>query len=228
MSNYLKIIFNKRWPLCYLLFCTMACHISKEKANAAIAKNDSLIEQQKAMIAFEKIHEIKHFVKSGDLILRTGKDYTSELMRRLSQHDKTYSHCGIASIENDTLFVYHALGGEWNPDQKLRRDPFELFCNPYENRGFGIYRYSLNNLQKKNIIKLAHQFYKQGVKFDMQFDLATDNRMYCSEFVYKTIEKATKDSVAISTTTLNHVRFVSVDNLFINPYCHEIKRILFH
>src|SRR5665647_819573 len=159
MSNYLKKIYKKRWPLCCLLFCVMACRASKE---------------------------------------------------------------------NDTLFVYHALGGEWNPDQKLRRDPFELFCNPYENRGFGIYRYSINNIQKKNIIKLAHQFYKQGVKFDMQFDLATDNRMYCSEFVYKTIEKATKDSVAISTTTLNHVRFVSVDNLFINPYCHEIKRILFH
>ena len=227
MNNSSKLFFVKRWPLCCLLFCVLACHTQKEKKTFAIPKTDSLIEEQKATIAFEQIHQVKNLVKSGDLILRTGKDFTSGLMRKLSQNDKTYSHCGIASLENDTLFVYHALGGEWNPDQKLRRDPFELFCNPYENRGFGIFRYRINNVQQKNIINLAHQFYKQGVMFDIQFDLATDNRMYCSEFVYKTIEKATKDSVALSTNTFNHIKFVAVDNLFLNPFCHEIKRVVF-
>ncbi|MDP4283743.1 MAG: YiiX/YebB-like N1pC/P60 family cysteine hydrolase [Bacteroidota bacterium] len=223
MSNDLK-----RWPLCCLLFFALSCHNRDDSATVTISKKDSLIESQKAIFAFAQIHKIKNFVKSGDLILRTGKDYTSELMRRLSQHDKTYSHCGIASLENDTLFVYHALGGEWNPNEKLRRDPFELFCNPFENRGFGIYRYQLNNGQKKNMIQQVHKLYSRGVKFDMQFDLASDDRMYCSEFVYKTIEKATKDSVKLSTTTIDHIKFIAIDNLFINPSCKEIKRIIFH
>ncbi len=61
------------------------------------------------------------------MVLRTGNDFTSESLRQLSFTDKTYSHCGIASIENDSIFIYHALGGEWNPDEKLRRDPIELF-----------------------------------------------------------------------------------------------------
>ena len=91
------------------------------------------------------IYQYKKIIKQGDLIVRTGKDFTSEMMRLLSAKDKTYSHCGIASIEHDSLFVYHAIGGEWNPDQKLRRDPFEIFCNPYENRGFGIFRYKLTH-----------------------------------------------------------------------------------
>ncbi len=214
--------------MCCLLFCVLACNTQKGEDPFTIQKTDSLIEEQKATIAIDQIHEMKPLVKSGDLILRTGKDFTSELMRKLSQHEKTYSHCGIASWENDTLFIYHALGGEWNPDQKLRRDLFEMFCNPYENRGFGIFRYKINHTQQKSIIDTARKFYKKGIMFDMKFDLATDDRMYCSEFVYKTIEKATKDSVVLGTTTLNHIQFIAVDNLFVNPFCNEIKRVVFH
>jgi hypothetical protein len=227
MSHYLKLSFRKRWPLCCLLFCAMACNWQKQKPTLAVAKSDSLVAEQKATIAFKHIRESANIVKSGDLIVRTGKDYTSELMRQLSQNDKTYSHCGIASWENDSLFVYHALGGEFNPDQKLRRDAFLLFCNPYENRGFGIYRYQINEQQQKNIIAVAREFYKQGIMFDMKFDLVTDDRMYCSEFVYKTVKKATHNSVAIVTTTLNHIQFVAVDNLFVNPFCREIQQVSF-
>ena len=185
------------------------------------------MEAHKAVAAFEQVHQAKFLVESGDLILRTGKDFTSEIMRRLSQKDKTYSHCGISSWENDTLFVYHALGGEWNPDQKLRRDPFELFCNPYENRGFGIFRYRINKAQQKKIIETIHQFYQQGVMFDMQFDLSTNNRMYCTELVYKTMEKSVPGAAGAGITILNHITFVAVDNLFVNSFCHEIKRIVF-
>ena len=94
--------------------------------------------------------------------MRTGRDFTSETMRQLSLKDKTYSHCGIASIEHDSVFVYHSIGGEWNPDQKLRRDPFEIFCNPFENRGFGIFRYKLSPRRKCTLISIVQKFYKRG------------------------------------------------------------------
>lgn len=227
MNHSLKLFLIKRWPWGCLLFCMMACNQSKEKGVFPVSKRDSLIENEKAIKGFQQIQQVKYMVKSGDLILRTGKDFTSELMRNLSLKDKTYSHCGIAVWESDTLFIYHAIGGEWNHDQKLRRDPFELFCNPYENRGFGIFRYRINNAQEENIIKQAQIFYTQKIMFDIKFDLTTDDKMYCSEFIYKTIKKATKDSVELNTTTLNHIKFVALDNLFLNPFCGEIKRVVF-
>ncbi len=149
------------------------------------------------------------------------------MMRRLSQKDKTYSHCGIAEWEKDTLFVYHALGGELNPDQKIRRDPFRLFCNPYENRGFGVFRYKINDQQQKNIGNIARTFYADNIKFDLLFDLESDDKMYCSEFVYKTIERATGDSIKPGTTTFNHKKFIAVDNLFVNSFCTQIERVVF-
>jgi hypothetical protein len=228
MIQLLKQIFRKRWPLGCLLFCIAGCYHQTKNDSFVVSKSDSLREVMVEKIAFKKIHDARSSVISGDLVLRTGKDFTSDIMRKLSIHDKTYSHCGIASWENDTLFIYHALGGEFNPDQKLRRDVFEFFCNPYENKGFGIFRYKINDDQKQNIIKTARKFYNDHIMFDIKFDLATNDRMYCSEFVYKTIEKATDDSVRIDLTTVNHFTYVAVDNLFINPFCTELKRVTFN
>ncbi|MEO8112283.1 MAG: hypothetical protein ABI594_19705 [Ginsengibacter sp.] len=188
---------------------------------------DSVGQQEKIEEDISSIIAIKKYVQQGDLIMRTGKDFTSELMRLSSINDKTYSHCGIASFENDSLFVYHALGGEWNPDQKLRRDAFEVFCNPYENRGIGIFRYTLNKNTRTRLFEIIHKLYADGVMFDMKFDLSSDNRMYCSEFVYKSVEQANDHEITLPLTTFNDVKFVAPDNLYLNPFCKEILRLEF-
>jgi len=227
MNIYLKLFFLKRWHLCCLLFCVTACHSLKEERAFSVSQTDSLSEEINAATALKKIYKTKDFVQSADIILRTGKDYTSQLMRNLSTHDKTYSHSGIASWENDTLFVYHSIGGEGNPTQKLRRDRFEMFCNPYANRGFGVYRYRVSEKQKEKIVSKAKEYYSHHLLFDMKFDLNSDDKMYCSEFIYKTIKAATDDAINLKTTTLNHIKFVAIDDLFFNPFCYEIKRVSF-
>ncbi len=227
MTIYLKLFLLKRWHLCCLLFCVTACHSPKDKTIFHLIQPDTLSEKISAEFEFRKVDKIKNFVESADIILRTGKDFTSQIMRNLSIHDKTYSHAGIASWENDTLFVYHSIGGEWNPNQRLRRDRFELFCNPYENRGFGVYRYHISGKQKDEIIKKAKEYYSHKILFDIKFDLNSDDKMYCSEFIYKTINISTHDSVNLKTTTLNNIKFVAIDDLFLNPFCYEIKRVSF-
>ncbi|MEO6220415.1 MAG: hypothetical protein ABIO81_08310 [Ginsengibacter sp.] len=222
-----EIIFFKRQLLCCLLFFIPACSTKSNNEIDVHSKTDSLRIEQRADEALNEIFNLKKNVNQGDLILRTGRDYTSDVMRLLSATDKTYSHCGIACFENDSLFVYHAIGGEWNPDQKLRRDPFEFFCNPYENRGFGIFRYSISKNEQANLSKIVRNLYTRGVMFDMEFNIDSDDRMYCSEFIYKSIEMSTDDRIILPVTIMNSVKFVAVDNLFINPFCKQIKRVKF-
>ena len=227
MNFILKQIKNKRWLLCYLLFFTIACN-SKSKYNSfTVSKTDSVNETKIAAIAFDSIYQTEQLIKHGDLIVRTGKDFTSETFRKLSTKDKTYSHCGIASIEHDSIFVYHAIGGEWNPDQKLRRDGIEIFCNPFENKGYGIYRYKLSGNENTSLIKYVQFLYKKEIPFDMQFDLASDDKMYCTEFVYKAIRAATRNKISLSITTFHDKQFVALDNLFLDSNCIEIKKVVF-
>lgn len=216
-----------RWPLGYLFLFTIACNNSSAFKQLNLTHLDSAQIILKNERAFASIKEVKPIIHPGDMILRTGNDFTSELVRQLSFTDKTYSHCGIASIENDTLFVYHSLGGEWNPDEKLRRDPIELFCNPLENRGFGIFSFKFTSQQTIKLDSIVKAWYSKGLMFDMKFDLATNDRMYCAEFVSKAITAATDKQVIFSTTKINNFEFVAVDNLFLNKFCEEKKRIRF-
>lgn len=227
MIFILKNLIKTRWHLCCLLFFITSCHSGNNYNSFSVYRNDSVNQERLAVAAMDSIYLYKNIIKSGDLVLRTGKDFTSETMRRLSLNDKTYSHCGIASIEHDSIFVYHAIGGEFNPDQKLRRDLVEVFCNPYESRGFGIFRYKFTPYENARLIKFADSVYKKGVKFDMLFNLANNDRLYCSEFVYKAVKEASNNTINLNTTTLNHINFIAIDNLFFNSNCIEIKRIKF-
>src|SRR5664279_3877987 len=136
MSFFSKKIISRRWPLCCLLFFIIGCGAKRHVVFFPPPGKDSVAEEQKIRAALDSIFLDEKLVKQGDLVVRTGIDFTSETMRDFCEKDKTYSHCGIASIEHDSIFVYHSIGGEWNPNQKLRRDPFDVFCNPFENRGF--------------------------------------------------------------------------------------------
>ena len=221
------LIKHWRWQFCCLFVFVDACNSKPVYNKLILTHRDSVNILSKNKRAFASIEDTKSIIVQGDLILRTGNDFTSESLRKLSSVDKTYSHCGIASIENDTVFVYHALGGEWNPDEKLRRDPLELFCNPIENRGFGIFTFNFNPRQKYCLDSVVKSWYKKGLMFDMDFDLKTNDRMYCAEFVGKAINTATNKQINFSATKINTFEFIAVDNLFLNKNCVEKKRIRF-
>ncbi len=219
MTSYYKI---NRWLSGCLLLFLASCGAVPDKN---IPNNSTALEKEKLKIekSFSTIRLERSAVKTGDLIMRTGNDFTSDVMRKLSLVDKTYSHGGIASLENDTLFVYHAMGGEWNPDKKIRRDPFVLFCNPYENEGFGIFRYELSGKQMTQFLSNVKSYYQKGVLFDMKFDLATNDKMYCTEYIYKSLHQI----LPLSTTTINGIQFIATDNLYSISDCSVIKQIDF-
>ncbi len=219
----LNLYKRRRWLLsCLLLFMTGCENKSDNQTKLTGINSLNLISKNtKARVTIERSKKI---IRQGDMILRTGNDFTSESLRRLSLNDKTYSHCGIATIENDSIFVYHSLGGEWNPVERLRKDPVELFCNPEENRGFGIFSFNLNAGERNTLDSLLQSWYKKGLMFDMQFDLTTDDRMYCTEFVSKAIETSTNTNISFATTTLNNFKFVSIDNLLLHKNCVEKQR----
>ena len=121
MTFILKKVYYKRWLPGCLLFFIIACHSKNNYNLYNFSKADSIKEAINDEAAIDSIYNIKRLIKQGDLIVRSGRDFTSETFRRLSKKDKTYSHCGIAGIEHDLIFVYHSIGGEWNPDQATQR-----------------------------------------------------------------------------------------------------------
>jgi len=181
--------------------------------------------QQNQQNALRCCDTARHLIQTGDIITRTGNDFTSASLRRLNTHDQTYSHVGIASIENQVIYVYHAVGGESNPNEKLRRDPLSEFVSGYDNEGFGIFRFDFDLNTKTSIQQQAQNLWQQGILFDMAFDLQTDDKMYCTEFVAKTIEKVLKNPNYFAVDTLSGKAYIAPDAIFLHSDCHEIKRL---
>lgn len=195
------------WMMAALLSCTA---VSTGTKNRYIHEKDHIA-------GMERIREGAALLKDGDLVVRTGNDFVSSVLRRFSQTDKTYSHCGLARVENGRLWVYHAIGGEDNPKATLRKESFASFCNPKYNLGFGIFRYTLTKKEKLQLDSLSRLYFRKKIPFDMQFDLNTDSSFYCAEFVYKILRQvAGSDYLPVSH--LGDFTYVAIDNLYINRH----------
>jgi hypothetical protein len=220
MYKKLQQIIKIRWLYCYLiLFCTF-CNMQIKKPN-----NDSLQSISSTSEILKDIISLKQKIIPGDVVTRTGNDFTSQCLKSLNRNDKTFSHCGIASIENDTLFIYHAIGGEWNPDETIRRDLFEKFCTPTENNAVGVFRCKVSNEIKNKLIAKVKSFFNKNIKFDLDFDLKTDDKMYCTEFVYKSFLYASDSIVKFKHSFIKQFEFVGVDDITTNVLSTKIAML---
>jgi len=175
----------------------------------------------------QEIDSSVHLLQNGDLVLRTGADATSYMLRQMNLTNKTYSHCGIVMIEDGYPFVYHSIGGEDNPDEKLRRDSASFFFSPKYNERLGIARLDITAPQITQLHEIVKRYYKMAIPFDMDFDLATNDKFYCAEFVYKSIREATADTGYFSRTQLLARNYVGVDNLYDTRHAKMICDIRF-
>ena len=83
------------------------------------------------------------------------------------------------------------------------------------------------------------------MKFDSSFNMQSDDQMYCSEMIKKSVAFATSNRIKIATTqpTANEIgilskyihldssakplEIVAIDNLYINPNCKLIREYKF-
>jgi hypothetical protein len=162
-------------------------------------------------------------LQPGDLVVRAGRSFFSDQLRRYNAKDQTYSHCALVtrSVSGAPL-LFHSIGGSDNPDQVIRCDSLYTFLNAEEALGFAIFRYRLPAVQVARIDSVARQFFAERRMFDMKFDLADDDRLYCAEFVYKVILEATHDPRIISLSRQGEKVYVGVDDLYFNNLTQKL------
>jgi hypothetical protein len=196
--------------------------------------------------AEEKIKEGVSMLREGDLVMRNSTELSSQIIREFCRTDKSYSHAGLVFFENGYPIIYHILPGDENPDEKLTRDSLLSFAAPRRNSGFAIYRYQLQSQELTELRTIVHDWYNKGVKFDSLLNLEDDDRLYCSELVYKAIKYATKGRITFDVTKATipelhiyskytHVPLseikrnecVAMDNLKLHPSCALVKKFSF-
>ena len=204
--------------LCVVLFAGMQMFFLSS------SKGKSKADKQENWSKVLPAHALLH---SGDLIFRHGNGFISDAFRAFSVRDKKYSHAGIISIEANQVYVYHAIGGEENVSNKLKKNTLKEFCSSENAKSFGIYRYALSEAEKNQLGELVQGYYQKGLEFDLSFDLQSDDKMYCSEFIYKILTKVKSNKNFLPLSEVNGLKYVAIDDLYLNSACEPIYRFTY-
>jgi hypothetical protein len=239
---------KKNILLLSLAFIAFAC--TDNGVNTSIKEpaplSDSLLKER-----WKVINIVADSIREGDLVLRCGNDFISESLSDFSQKEKLYSHSGIALMDNGIMYIYSNMAGDINPDEIMRRDVVDSFITPIHNIAVGIYRYDITNTELEKLRNIIHTHYINKLQFDMNFDLETDDKMYCAEMIAKSVEQATGQRIVFSKSLItpglkekylkkllekkvipsakvaDQRDYLALDNLYLNPHCREIIKIIF-
>lgn len=228
-------------PLLILFACQVPAAESPNGENelidvaAIVSKNDSLVT------------DLKSRLQNGDLILRTGTDFSSEQVKNLSKQDKSYSHGGIAVWDSGYWKVYHIEPDYYHINDKVRKENLDTFLVRAHNSGFALARYRLDSAETVSLLNYLDTQYRKGVSFDIHFELQTDQYLYCSEMIKKGLAKATHNRIVIEAQPLDdrskyklikqhfklqekqfaHRPIVPIDRLYLHKDCQLIKRYIY-
>ena len=138
---------------------------------------------KKDAVRFEK-SKIAQKVTNGDIIFQTSKSGQSKAIQ-LATNSK-YSHMGIIYENSGEFFVYEAV-------QPVKLTPLMEWINRGENGHFVIKRLKnadevLTNSTLIKMKEIGEQF--KGKPYDIYFEWS-DNKIYCSELVWKIYKQAT-------------------------------------
>lgn len=151
---------------------------------------------------------------TGDIVLRNGKGFISEMFRKTSRHDRKYSHAGIIRVTPSGILVMHIIGENGSEKNNLKIQTLEDFCSSTSNFGYAVYRYPFLKGLDSEVAVYLKQLSKDKLTFDDHFDLDSDNEQYCSELIYKMCLTIGKTELA--TSAIDGLKFVGLDDLYFN------------
>ena len=178
----------------------MSCKNSSDvpKSNWKFDKKE---EKADTITIKKQLDSINFITKSGDILFRGGTDAESNIIRDFSYNDKIFSHCGIVLPTDSGLRVAHMLGGTTNPAGGLLYSSIEKFLSYPENESAGIYGCALSKKELRKIHQYTDSIKNNNIGFDLKFDLATKQNLYCTEMLVDAIKFAKGNNTILTATS---------------------------
>jgi hypothetical protein len=148
-------------------------------------------------------------IQDGDIVLRDSKSLIGSQFKKMSQHDKKFSHAGIIRKENGTAFVYHMTNE--NGQSGLLKTKLNDFVNTQVCRSYEIVRYPLKDNMRTQLLNQIDLLLTDKIHFDDEFVL-NNQSYYCSELIADLIN--TYSSIRIPYSQIGDYKYYAIDNLY--------------
>lgn len=134
--------------------------------------------------------------EDGDVVFRRGKSMASQAVL-LTEKNSMYSHAGIIYLVNHVPYVIHAVPGESGTDsEEIKCEKLTSFLGFEKASRAGIYRLTSADKSKRILaLHKARQAFSQRVEFDEEYNLESDEKLYCTELIWKSYRAAGIDLI---------------------------------
>jgi hypothetical protein len=125
----------------------------------------------------------------GDVLFRRGRSLVSRAVL-VADGNGEYSHVGLIAVSAGRVWVLHATPPE-EPDVRggVIAEPLAAFLAPDQASAAALYR-PRNGQAGLTAERVAWDWVHRRVPFDSAFDLASANRLYCTELVWRAYRSA--------------------------------------
>ncbi len=161
-------------------------------------------------------------LRTGMLVCRLGNGFFSDYFKKYASKEKKYSHIGIISIENDTIFVYHSEASELTGVGKVKREPLNSFL--YKIEVFDFFELNYSNTTITKILGITKGYYSDNIPFDLDFNSSNDDELYCTELVANSINKGLDYLLIKPSLELNGNKIFSLDDIYLNKNVKKVVR----
>jgi len=148
-------------------------------------------------------------LRTGDIVLTGNDSAWAFFARRFADHDPRWSHAGLVLREGEKVAVVHMDGSP--AGGRIRRESVAAFTG--EARHVKVVRPSLDHGQRALIGDWLLDHLARQTTFDTRFRLDDDPSFYCSELVWRALDRV---GLTPGDETLPRVAgrvFVPVDRL---------------
>lgn len=145
-------------------------------------------KQEQSFYAYKLNAEELDKIQDGDIILRYGYGFVSDVIVKTLREKYKLSHIGIV-IKNDSLFgVVHSVSQSVSEADGVQFQDFKTFVKHSQKNTVLVVRLKSENKNiGSKISNKALYYLNQKIPFDHSFDLFDDKEFYCSEIIWRII-----------------------------------------
>ncbi len=148
-------------------------------------------------------------LESGDIVFRNRGETWGRLAALGSRGPEPYGHVGMAVRDGTRVWVVHAHGTPHDPRGRVTAEPAATFLAGSD--ALGIYRLRLPPAVRQRLGQLARA--QEGTPFDADFDLATPDRLYCTELIWRVVRAGAGLDLATPLPRLGSRAYIPLDAL---------------
>ncbi len=154
-------------------------------------------------------------IKDGDIILRHGYGFVSDMIVQTLEEDLAISHCAIIVKNDSAINVIHSVSQTVSDFDGVQVQDIRQFVHESKMNSIIVLRYRYNDKQNAaSVSERASYYLDRRIPFDLSFNIEDTTRFFCTEFIWKVFLDALEVDIFERKYGNNQKEFYKFDVFF--------------